>query len=38
MIPDQYKQLSSVAFDVTKNSSGTFVAPGSCCGKELVAD
>jgi len=26
MIPEQFKQLSSVAFDVTKNSSGTFVA------------
>ncbi len=26
MIPDQYKQLSLVAFDVTKNSTGSFVA------------
>jgi hypothetical protein len=26
MIPQQYEQLSSVAYDVTKNSSGTFVA------------
>jgi len=26
MIPEQFKQLTSVAFDVTKNSSGTFVA------------
>lgn len=26
MIPEQYKQLSLVAWDVTKNSSGTFVA------------
>jgi hypothetical protein len=26
MIPEQYEQLESVAYDVTKNSSGTFVA------------
>ncbi|HSD86791.1 MAG TPA: phospholipase D-like domain-containing protein [Kofleriaceae bacterium] len=26
MIPDQYRQLTSVAYDVTSNSSGTFVA------------
>jgi hypothetical protein len=26
MIQDQFKQMSSIAFDVTKNSSGTFVA------------
>jgi hypothetical protein len=26
MIPEQFKQLSLVAYDVTKNSSGTFVA------------
>ena len=26
MIQDQFEQMSSIAFDVTKNSSGTFVA------------